>query len=79
MYNFGEMHPSYSAVYLCLATLLLSKLQASPLKGPPESSWLDIFASDGTILKEKLEALPLYEYAYEDYEYGDQIWSDCSE
>ena len=70
-----------SALHLCLASALLATLQASPtlLKSSAsssESNWFDLLAPD---VKEKLEGFPLYEYAaYEDYEYGNQIWSDCS-
>ncbi len=70
----------HSLLYLCLASTLLGALLAYPsLQKPAQSTWFDLFAEDGSILKEKLEEFPLYEYAYEDYDYGDQIWSDCGE
>ena len=67
-------------LFLCLASLLLGKVSAYPsssLQRSEKSSWLDLFAADGSINKEKLEKFPLYEYVYQDYEYGDQIWYDC--
>ena len=44
---------------------------------PLHSTWFDLFSSDGSIKQDVLETFPLYEYVYEDYEYGDQIWKDC--
>lgn len=75
------MQSSCSLLCLCLASALLGKLQAYPLlkSGLSQSTWFDLFAADGSIIKEKLENFPLYEYGFEDYEYGNQIWSDCGE
>lgn len=73
-----KMQSPCSMLCLCLASALLGKLQAYPtLQKEGQSSWFDLFSPDGSIVKEKLEKFPLYEYGFEDYEYGDQIWSDC--
>ena len=69
-----------AAVYLCLASSLLGRLNAYP--APEEdksvqSTWFNLFAADGSIKREALKEFPLYEYVYQDYEYGEQIWSDC--
>lgn len=68
-------------ISLCLASLLLGRLAAYPssLQKIDRSDWLNLFAADGSIREEELEKFPLYEYVYQDYEYGDQIWSDCGE
>ncbi len=75
------MHSTHPAVYLCIAFTLLGRLQAYPLQkslqSSQQSTWFDLFAADGSIKQDVLEAFPLYEYVYADYEYGDQIWSDC--
>lgn len=67
-------------LHLCLVSALLGKLQAYPssLQKSEQSTWFNLFAPDGSILQEEMEKFPLYEYGFEDYEYGDQIWSDCS-
>ena len=76
------MRATHSAVYLCIAFTLLARLQAYPLlksksEKEQQSTWFDLFSEDGSIKQDVLEAFPLYEYVYADYEYGDQIWSDC--
>jgi hypothetical protein len=64
---------------LCIISALLGKLQAYPtLQKPKQPNWFDLFAPDGSLVKEELEKFPLYEYGFKDYEYGTQIWSDCS-
>lgn len=71
-----------SLLCFCLASSLLGGAQAYPSnsfqKSEELSTWFDLFAPDGSIKTEELEKFPLYEYGFEDYEYGDQIWSDCS-
>ena len=69
-------------INLCLTSLLLGRLSAYPTslqKVDGSDSWLNLFAPDGSIREEMLKNFPLYEYVYQDYEYGDQIWSDCGE
>lgn len=69
---------SVYCICLFLTSVLFGKLCALPtLQKSAQSSWFDLFSSDGSIRKEQLENFPLYEYVYEDYEYGDQLWSDC--
>ena len=66
---------------LCVAFTLVGRLGAYPLQKSDSKrpTWLDLFAPDGSIRQDVLETYPLYEYVYEDYEYGDQIWSNCGE
>ena len=72
-----------SAHCMALILVLLGQSQAYPIhkspRRPLQSTWLDLFAPDGSIKKDRLDKFPLYEYVYEDIDYGEQIWTDCGE